>query len=405
MAIDAYVGLPRAGKSHGVVESVVLPALKQGRRIVHNMPLIDEGLREHVETGELVTIPKFTKEEVDAYAKSGELERHRIDHSKFLKWPEGLQKAQLFCDWFMKNHAGALLILDESWQYWPRGLSASSMPETQRKFFAMHGHLVGQTEDGRTTDVALIAQNLDQIAKFVVDLVEQTFHYVKHTAIGVTNRYRCDVYTGPVTGHKPSASRQTNSYQGKYKPEIFKCYTSHTMSKSGMAGMEDKSDKRGSILKSWKFRFACAAVLTLPFFLWFAVHSFFAVGQVKTKQPVASEGRPDERSEKGHSEPRTGDPVPSSSPSPQPSAPVIVESTRWRVSGLVDTAKGLFVVLDGPRHGRRLKASACLPDDSGAWSCVLDGELITEWSGARPDSPAGAFVAAAATPSAVRSVD
>lgn len=37
MAISAYVGVPGSGKSYEVVKSVILPAIKSGRRVVSNI--------------------------------------------------------------------------------------------------------------------------------------------------------------------------------------------------------------------------------------------------------------------------------------------------------------------------------------------------------------------------------
>ena len=39
MAIDAYTGLPRSGKSYSVVKNVILPSLRQKRHVYTNIPL------------------------------------------------------------------------------------------------------------------------------------------------------------------------------------------------------------------------------------------------------------------------------------------------------------------------------------------------------------------------------
>ena len=40
MSIVGYSGLPGSGKSYGVVENVVIPALEAGRHIITNIPNI-----------------------------------------------------------------------------------------------------------------------------------------------------------------------------------------------------------------------------------------------------------------------------------------------------------------------------------------------------------------------------
>jgi len=42
MSILAYTGLPGHGKSYGVVENVILPALRMKRVVYTNIPLNDE---------------------------------------------------------------------------------------------------------------------------------------------------------------------------------------------------------------------------------------------------------------------------------------------------------------------------------------------------------------------------
>jgi len=45
MPFDFYCGRPGSGKSYGVVENVIVPAFKQGRDVVTNLPLVVDELR------------------------------------------------------------------------------------------------------------------------------------------------------------------------------------------------------------------------------------------------------------------------------------------------------------------------------------------------------------------------
>lgn len=357
MTIDAYVGNPGAGKSHGVMKSVVLPALLEGRRVVHNMPILDEGVRALVgAAGELVAIP------------------------------EGMTAAK-FVAWFRAEHMGALLVLDEAWRYWASGLKASNIPEAEKEFFAMHRHMVGMTPDGRTTDIAFVTQNLGQIASFIRDLVDQTFHYQKLGFVGASNRYRCDVYTGPVSGPKPPVSKRTNSFQGKYDPKVFKCYRSHTLSAAGTAGVEKKVDDRGNILKSWKFRGAVLAACVVPLVLYGAVHSFHAIGKPKSKAGEAQSG------EAVGVKPQAPSP-------PKPAGPDY--SKEWRYAGMIQIGRRVrWTVTSG--NGARVLDRGCERDSSGEWTCKVDGQLVTAWSGVPPPDPLSAFVGASATPPTIAS--
>lgn len=332
MAIDAYTGIPGAGKSHGVVENVIIPALKKGRLVVHNMPLNEPEIMRIAGAGALQKLPeKVSREEiVETFPK------------------------------------GAVLVLDEAWRFWPAGLKANNIPEAEREFFAMHRHMVG--EDGESTDIALSCQDLSQVAAFLRDLVEQTFRYKKQTVIGRRDRYRCDVYQGPVTGPHPPISKRIAERHGKYRPEIYACYRSHTLSTAGKVGNEEKIDKRGSMLSGFRFKVTLASlVLLIPLFF-AARHTFYAISP-----------RHAERSEASRGEIATGaKPVP-------PSAPAVpVDSTAWRLAGLIRTRRGLFYLVEGEHGARKVSVSACSVDLAGNTGCTVDGSRVTEWTGPAP---------------------
>lgn len=332
MAIDAYTGIPGAGKSHGVVENVIIPALKEGRLVVHNMPL--------------------NEAEILRLAGAGALR----------KLPDNVTIDDIIKDF----PAGAVLVLDEAWKFLPAGLKANNIPEPVRGFFAMHRHMVG--EDGKSTDIALSCQDLSQLAAFLRDLVEQTFRYKKQTVIGRRDRYRCDVYQGPVTGPHPPISKRINELHGKYRPEIYACYRSHTLSTTGQAGQEQKIDKRGSLLSGFRFKVTLASlVLLIPLFF-AARHTFYAISP-----------RHAERSEAGRGEMASGGkPLP-------PSVPAVpVDSSAWRLAGFIHTRHGGFYLVEGEHGARRVSVSACSVDLAGNTSCLVDGSHVTEWTGPEP---------------------
>lgn len=332
MAIDAYTGIPGAGKSHGVVENVIIPALKEGRLVVHNMPL--------------------NEPEVLQLAGGGGLR----------KLPDNATIEDIIRDF----PAGAVLALDEAWKFLPAGLKANNIPEPVRAFFAMHRHMVG--EDGRSTDIALSCQDLSQVAAFLRDLVEQTFRYKKQTVIGRRDRYRCDVYQGPVTGPHPPISKRINELHGKYRPEIYACYRSHTLSTTGQAGQEQKVDKRGSILTGFRFKVTLASLaLVIPLFF-AARHTFYAISP-----------RHAERSEASRGEIGAG-----AKPAP-PAAPAVpVDSTAWRLAGVIRTRSGVFYLVEGEHGARKVSVSSCSIDLPGNTVCLVDGSRVTEWTGPEP---------------------
>lgn len=348
MSIVAYVGLPGSGKSYGVVENVIIPALKAGRLVVHNMHLEDEKLIQHCGAGSLQ------------------------------KLPEGVTASGIVTN----TPAGAYLVLDEVWRYWAAGQTANKIPEAEKEFFAMHRHKVG--EDGNTQEICLVTQDLSQISGFLRQLVEQTFRSTKLTAIGSKNRYRIDVYEGAVTGQKPSESRRIRQIFGKYQKEIFDLYRSHTLSNNG-AGNEEKADDRGNLLKGWKIKLSVAAILGVPFMLWIAAQNVASFENRVTK------GKASERSEPPPPEERNG------KPQPPPPPPPPAYSTSWRLAGSIVVNNTRYYLAQGLSAARRIVANDCGYDMASNMICKLDGELVAEWTGPQP-SAVNQFFSAAAAP-------
>ena len=246
MAITAYTGLPGSGKSYGVVENVILPALKDGRRIFTNIPLNTQLLEKNY--AGLVT---------------------QFKASDILENPEWFQ--EIF-------QAGATLVIDECWRVWSAGLKANNMSEKHKSFLAEHRHMVGL--DGLSTEIVFVTQDLSQIASYPRSLVETTYRAVKLNAIGASKKFRIDVYQGSVTGQRPPDSQRLRQMFASYKPEIYKWYTSQTMSEATGHGDESTSDKRNNILNTPFFKYGLPALAVLVIFVvyqgWQAVSAMYA---------------------------------------------------------------------------------------------------------------------------------
>ena len=260
MAINAYVGLPRSGKSHSAVEFVILPGLEKGRRIWTNIPLNAE-LLEQEYPGK---VTQFKTQDV-------------IDEPK----------------WFQEVfEKGATIIIDECWRLWPSGTTAKQAREGDKSFLAEHGHMVG--EDGFVTEVVLVTQDLAQIANFARSLVEFTYRSVKLSAVGADKSYRIDVYQGSVTGPQPPKSQRTRQMFSKYKPEVYRYYTSQTMSDTGQHGDELATDDRSNIFNSKLitrgYPLAFVVLLVIVFYGFNAVRSKYMTSE-EQPQPIAQESK------------------------------------------------------------------------------------------------------------------
>lgn len=255
MSIVGYSGLPGSGKSYGVVENVVIPALEAGRHIITNIPLKLGRLADDYPQGK-VTI----------------FDNKEAEHPDFFS---------------LDNHPGGVIwIIDEAWRFWKSGMKAVNIPQNQKEFFTEHRHMVG--EDGRTNEIVLVTQDLQQLCSFVRNLVEETYRAVKLTAVGQKNRYRVDVFQGGVTGQRPG--KPMRQLYGKYKPEIYQYYKSHTRNKTDFAaGMEEKADDRANVLKHPLIKYGIPLSVLIMAFGVYQVYGYFTRYQdMPTDSPATS---------------------------------------------------------------------------------------------------------------------
>lgn len=263
MSIKCYVGRMGSGKSYEVVSVVILEALRRGRRVVSNIA----GLN-YLEFRELLVEQGTSDDEI------GQLVQ--VDHEEVLKptfWrcdsdgSEGI-------DSFIKP--GDLVALDEIWRFW-NGFSEKGMSARVMNFYRMHRHFTHE-QTGVCCDVALITQDIGDVARKVRAVVEETYRMQKHTAVGSTKYYRVDVYAGGRVVGKP-----LNSIQRQYDPRYFPLYSSHSQKKEGAANaVEENIDGRGNILKGAIFKIVLPIGLLLSIgFFWVVYRFFFPAGSEK----------------------------------------------------------------------------------------------------------------------------
>jgi zona occludens toxin len=349
MAIDAYVGLPGSGKSYSVVKFAILPSLKQGRQVITNIPLTDVA---HNEFPDLI---------------------RQLPHNWY-------QDETLFES--IPN--GSVVVLDELWRRWPKGMQAAKVPFRDKEFLAEHRHLVD--EEGNSTRIVLVTQDLDQIASFATMLVDTTYQSVKMSALGSNKRFRVDIYQGAAKGQRPPKSRLLRSVFDRYEKSIHQYYQSATKSLTGLVGDESKADRRATIWKSPLMLFTLVSPIILGLLVW-QLGKFFANGMTFTPpepEPVA------QVQPLGMVNEMPADLMPSSaSPDPLPvQQPSISISTVWRVAGHMqrvspDTGKMADLVLLTSVYGLRYEPMHnCETVSMGkGYQCHVDGALATPWSG------------------------
>ncbi|NLY16323.1 MAG: hypothetical protein GXZ05_08065 [Gammaproteobacteria bacterium] len=343
MAIDAYVGLPGHGKSYGVTEHVIIPSLKQGRKIVTNIPLNEELLLadfgEH--GGEIVQLP---------------LDWHEMDNLGDIAPP------------------GAVLVLDEVWRRWPAGEYSKQANFHDQQLLAEHRHRVD--DQGRAMRVVLVTQDLAQISAWVRLLVESTYRISKKSK----KFYVVSIYMGAVTGARPPKTALLRQASGTFKKQVYQYYSSATQSNTGEVGDESTADTRASILKSLGLWSSLGGAFVLLILGVIGVKAFFsppASPLEQIHQPVVSAPvQPVHSAE------------PLEKPSPAPAKPDPKEpplSSLWRVAGFIaGEGQGTpRVALQSHTSGMRfVPLSDCQFYPSGIdVFCDIEGERITPWSG------------------------
>lgn len=243
MAITFYTGLPGHGKSYGVVENVIAPALKKNRTVYTNIPMKDDECLSRFG----ITVVPFKTQDI-------------------------LDNPNWWTDVFV---SGSVLVIDEAWRLWASGLKSTAVRVQDKTFLAEHRHMVG--ENGLSTEVIFVCQDISQMAKFVIELTETTFRVTKLSNIGLNSRFRVDVYRGGVGGQRPPEKLKLREIQGKFKKEIYALYQSHTKSETGEAGDETRTDDRFNALKGVSIKIGIVAVIVCIIFV------FYGFSDVKEK--------------------------------------------------------------------------------------------------------------------------
>lgn len=254
MAIKAYVGRMGSGKSYEVVSNVIVPALGRGRRVISNIAglqfdvikqyLIEQGTPEN-QIGQLLSVghdvitdPIFWMTDKDNPNERDEL------HIR----------------------PGDLVCLDEIWRFFE---GFRKPPERVLNFVRMHRHMLD--DNGVSSDLALVTQDIMDIGPPVRRVIEETFRMTKLTMVGQAKKYRIDVYSGA----QAREEKPLRSFFRSYDKKFFPMYSSHSLKQEGQSAKEENIDDRGNILKhpGIKYGVPVGAVLLVAS-IWFGVSSF-----------------------------------------------------------------------------------------------------------------------------------
>ena len=236
MAISLIKGPPGAGKSYECVVYHVIPALKERRKVVTNIPLNIEHFKKIMgdDIEELIDVHPFDFES-GGHGKRPSLQ-HPDDYIKYQEWRN--EKGQ-----------GCLFILDECHFIFPlngRGKAQTDLAERQVEFFSGHRHY--------GFDFIFLTQSDKKINRLIREDIELCFQVRKNRAMGDSSYIRYLFYYGE--GRRNGLLDQdTRKYEKKY----FSFYKSHTKSDGEVQEAQVKDVKKWH--QNWTVRLGVIVLL------------------------------------------------------------------------------------------------------------------------------------------------
>ena len=259
--INLLIGPPGGGKSYEAVVFHILPALASGRKVITNLPLdlerlrqIDAGYAPLVEmrlTTKAIAPEKDWDKAENLYKKFGIAARSEIFVNRAFAQPEDYGDAWRHAD----TGSGPLYVIDECHLALPRMGTKIAVEE----WYSLHRH--------ESADVLLITQSYGKVSKSIIDLVQVCYRVKKGTAFGSANQYIRKVQDG-VRGDVVNTSVR------KYEKKYFGLYKSHTRG----GGQELAAQDITPIWKRWPF---IGAAIMLPL----GIAAFFMTGSQNILKP------------------------------------------------------------------------------------------------------------------------
>jgi zona occludens toxin len=244
MANTVYTGVNGSGKSYEAVKTVILGALRSGRRVVSNISGLD-------------------RVKIFEYLGGGfDDDRLCIVNS------EDVTRPHFFCDPDVDAPSvvrmGDLVVLDEVWSFWGKNIKLLPAHE---KFFRMHRHYVDE-KTGVCCDLLVVTQNLSSLNVGLRGVVETNYLFTKLKSLGFSSKYRIQIYEGG----KQTKSALVSVLYGSYDKKIFPLYKSYV----GGKGAEMSADARQSLFKNPYFVYGMGSAVVLLFYYGYGIYGYLA---------------------------------------------------------------------------------------------------------------------------------
>jgi zona occludens toxin len=350
MPINAFGGGPGTGKTYGVVEHVILPAIAAGRFIITNIDGLDAGaIYDYV-------AKNFYKDKIICIGHIRTCSRDAPGENGFFPGDASLDKPNPCPPPTLEVVAGGdLVVIDEATRYWVMGEKVSKEAQF---FFREHRHFAN--EIGHTCDLVVIDPDLMQLARPLRGKIELSSLTHKPKGIGL-NRYVVRLYRGCKLTGKP----QSVNGPYKFKPEIYALYKSYAHANA----KESAIDGRQNIFASkilWYYLIGVISCVSIAIWL---LWGFFVPDSPKKAAPATVIQNPLQVSPS----------LPSHVPTVINNIPPISE--KWRVVGTM-VSGGLSWVVVSDIDGRlRLESPSSFIGSGSVAVGEIDGSRVSTWSG------------------------
>jgi zona occludens toxin len=351
MPINAYTGLMGSGKSYECVSSVIIPAIKNGRRVVTNVDGIDsDAIRAYCQEKWSIAPDKLGHV---VHCKNEDVHQpHFLPHGTDI---------ETFCK------PGDIICIDEAWRFWGTDCKLST---PHKIFFREHRHFVDAVSKV-CCDLVLMVQDISDLHRTLKVVVEVSFRTTKIKTLGFTKTYRVEMWEG----YKLTQRARVAVENKRYDNEVFPLYSSYV----GGSGKELQVDGRQNVLNSPKLWILAGLVIVM-----FAVSLYYVIGFFngsKYKKDAAKPASPG-TSTTANAPTSTAN----ASASPQPlstNTPSTLPgvSDVWRIVGTVQSGAQSFVIVANTSGHVRLEHPSAFQQSGMAMVGEVDGQRVMVWSG------------------------
>lgn len=358
MPINVYTGLMRSGKSYEVVSEVVVPAIRQGRRVVTNIDGISqERIHSYLKA-------KFPTDDEAKYGLVVHVDNAKVFEPEFFPYYDDEKGAHTDTT----VQPGDLVCIDEAWRFW--GATDCKIHKNHRSFFLEHGHFTHPVTK-IACDLVLMIQDMNTLNRFVKVVVAFNFRTHKKVALGLGNTYSLTMWEG----YKQSKTTKIGNWVRKYKKDVFPLYSSF---KGGGNGVLVNADSRQNVLASKKLWGGAVGMVVALYVCATNAWKFFNPGE------LGPDGKPLTRTAglmpaNGTQAARSG-----AGPTPALAQPAKVQSVfseSWRLIGSFQ-AKGVsWIVVQNQAGVVRLESPSQFVGDGMVRIGEIDGSKVTIFSG------------------------